>query len=119
MQEVVSLANGYPCRAKMGAIRDGNPTSINKWELKKAGTLPRKVGYKGCVHHSLFYIYYVDMKYICFLGTCKFFHRNFEKWVDKSKQVCYNISVRETLTEKFTSENNVRLPQATNKCSVR
>lgn len=28
----------------MGAIKDGNPTSINKWERKKPGTLPSEIG---------------------------------------------------------------------------
>lgn len=34
------LDNGYPSRAKMGAIKDGSPTSLNKWERLKMGTLP-------------------------------------------------------------------------------
>ena len=26
------VCDGCPCRAKMGAIKDGSPTRINKWE---------------------------------------------------------------------------------------
>ena len=29
----ICVADGYPCRAKMGALKDGSPTSLNKWEL--------------------------------------------------------------------------------------
>ena len=39
----------------MGAKKDGNPTSLNKWERKKAGTLPRETGQKAVTKHSLYF----------------------------------------------------------------
>ena len=39
----------------MGALKDGSPTSLNKWELLKMGTLPSEKE-KGCDLFAAFYI---------------------------------------------------------------